>query len=225
MSDFKNNAGNPDTARITANRDIITVPTLWKWVAQGKVFEAGFGLEDTAKASIASVVATTPIFSLQAPTSTSVLVIPILAKVTLTADGNALTEFSVMFTKPAALCATALTVSGTTLTSKHCLYRTGGAAKATPQSTALFTVTVSALVAADYVEYDRRIAMDAALTTGLVNFGGGPSNVQAYPFLKEGAPHIMTSGAAMLVYVKNGDTNATTKAYFMWAEVSEADLV
>jgi hypothetical protein len=224
MADFTNSNNIPFPARVTDNRDVITMPTLWKWVAQGKVFEAGLGLEDAAKASIASIDDIYPVFSLQAPTSTTLLVIPILLKVGLAADGNALTEFSVAFTKPAALCATALTLSGTAMTSKHALYRKNPALTA-QQATALFTVTASALVAADYVEYDRSIAVDAALTTGLVNFGEGPSNVKTYRFLDEGSPHVMTSGAAMLVYVKNGDTNATSKAYMQWAEVTEADLV
>lgn len=223
MSDFTNNNSVATTARVTANRDQVTIPTLWKWAAQGKVFEAGFGLEDTAKAAIASIVATTPTFSLQSPSSTSLLVIPILLKVALTDDGSALEELSVAFTKPAGLCATSMTISGTTLTSKHALYRKNPALTA-QQATALFTVTVSALVAADYVEYERRIVANGALTTGLPNMSG-PSNVFTAKLLSPEEIHIMTSGAAMLVYTKNGTTDALSKCYMMWAEVEEADLV
>ncbi len=222
MSDFQDKYS-VQAARVTGNRDIVSVPTLWKWSAEGKVFEAGMGLEGSAAPAIASIDVLYPVFSLQAPSSTSLLVIPILLKVALMVDGNALTELSVTFTKPAGLCATSLTLSGTAMTSKHALYRKNPALTA-QQATALYTVTSSALVAADYVEYERRIAIDTVLTAGLVAMDG-PSNVFKANFLAEGAPHIMTSGAALLVYVRNSTTDATAKAYMMWAEVTEADLV
>jgi hypothetical protein len=224
MADYTNNNSVSTTARVTANRDLVTVPALWKWAAEGKVFEAGLGLEDSAIAAAASVQDVTGTFTLQAPSSTTLLVVPILLKVALTNDGSALSQLAVTFTKPAGLCATALTLSGTALTSKHAVYKKNPALTA-QQATALSGVTVSALLAADYVEYDRSIAIDAALTTGLPNFGGGPSNVKTYRFLQDGAPHIMTSGAAMIVYVVNSTTDALAKTYMMWAELTEADLV
>jgi hypothetical protein len=224
MTNYENNLLVERPARVTANRDLVTMPDLYKWVAEGKVFEAGQGLEDTGVAAAASVADTTATFSLQSPASTTVLVIPIILKVALTNDGSALSQLAVCFTKPAGLCATILTLSGTALTSKHAGYKKNPALTA-QQATALYTVTPSALVAADYVEYDRSIAIDAALTTGLPNFGDGPSNVKTYKFLEEGAPHIMSSGAAMLVYVVNSTTDALAKCYMMWAEVTEDDLI
>ena len=224
MSDFTNNNGVETKARVTANRDIVGLASLFKWAAEGKIFEAGAGLEDTAIAAYASINDQYPTFALQAPSSTTLLVIPILLKVALTDDGSALSELSVAFTKPAGLCATTLTISGTAFTSKHVQYRKNPALTA-QQATATYTNTLSALVAADFVEYDRSIAINAALTTGLVNFGGGPSNVKTYRFLQEGAPHIMASGAAMLVYVKNSTTDALAKCYMQWAELSVDDLV
>ena len=223
MSDFNNNANVARPARVTANRDIVTVPTLWKWAAQGKVFEAGMGMEDTAVSTLAAIADITASCSLQAPTASTTLVIPILLAVSLTVDGNALTELSVSFTKPSGLTGTALTLSGTALTSKHCVYQTNPA-KTAQTATALSAVTVSVLVAADYVEYQRKIAIDAVLTTGLVAMGG-PSNVATINFLQEGAPHIMTSGAAMLVTVKNGTTDGKFKPYIQWAEVTIDDLL
>ncbi len=222
MSDFTNNVGTPNTARITANRDIVTIPALWKWAAQGKVFEAGLGMEDTAISMLAAINDETASCSLQAPVSTTTLVIPILAKIAISDDGNAKTEISVSFTKPAGLTAAALTLSGTAMTSKHCLYRTGGAAKASQSATALTVVTVSVLVAADYVEYARDEADDAFLTTATSQVG---YNTMTHNFLRDTVPHILSAGAAMLITVKNGSTDGKFKPYFMWAEVTIDDLL
>ena len=224
MSDFTNNNNVATVARVTANRDIVVAPNLWKWAVQGKIFEASAnGLMDAGVATVATLDDITPTFSLQAPSSTSLLVIPLLLKVTLTVDGNGATELIVTFTKPAGLCATTMTLSGTAMTSKHALYRKNPALTA-QQATALYTVTASALVSADHVEYDRRQAIDAVLTTGLIALGEGPSNCQTYDLTKP-VPHILTSGAAMLVYADNTTTDALVKCYMMWAEVEEADLV
>ncbi len=222
MSDFTNNVGTPNTARITAKRDLVTIPTLWKWVAEGKVFEAGLGMEDTAIAMLAAINDQTASCSLQAPVSTTTLIIPIMTKIAILDDGSALTDISVAFTKPAGLTAAAFTLSGTAMTSKHCLYRTGGAAKASQSATALTGVTVSVLVAADYVEYARAQADDAFLTAATSQVG---YNTMVFNFLKDGAPHILSAGAAMLITVKNGTTDGTFKPYFMWAEVSIDDLL
>lgn len=223
MADFQDKNNVAQAARVTGERDIVSIPSLWKWTVKGKVFEAGAGLEDTAIAMYASINDQYPTFALQAPASTTLLVIPLLLKVAVTVDGSALTELSVAFTKPAGLCATVLTISGTAFTSKHALYRSGGAAQTEQQAKATYTNTLSALVAADFVEYERRIAEDALLTTSKPAMDG-PSNVFKANFLAEGAPHIMTSGAAMLVYAKNSTTDALAKCYMQWAELSIDDL-
>jgi len=221
MSDFTNNNSVATTARVTANRDLVTLPTLWKWAAEGKVFEAGLGMEDTAIATLAAVNDQTASCSLQAPNSTTTLVIPIMAKIAILNDGSALTQLSVSFTKPSGLTATAMTLSGTAMTSKHALYQKNPALTA-QTATALTVVTVSALVAADYVEYARDQADDAFLTNATSQVGYA---TMAYNFLKEGAPHIMASGAAMIISVINSTTDGTFKPYLMWAEVTIADLV
>ena len=223
MSDYQNRSSVAQAARVNGAGDIITSDTLLRWAVQGKIFEAGFGAADSAIAMVAAVADTTPSYSLQSPASTSLLVIPILAKVAIIVDGNAITKIICAFTKPAGLCATAMTLSGTALTSKHCLYRSSPAPTA-QQSTVVSGVTASALVAADYVAYHYGQAIDAVLTTGKVALGEGPSNVHALRFLEDGFPHILTSGAAMLLYVTNGTTDGTSKTYFQWAEVTKDDL-
>jgi len=191
---------------------------------EGKVFEAGYGLEDSAITCEGAVDDVNVAYSLQAPAGTDLLIIPILLKICITDDGGQLTTFQLMFTKPAGLCATTLVLTpGTALTSKHCLYQTNPK-KAEQKATTLSALTSSALVAADYVSYHRGHVITNVLTSGLVAMGEGPSNVHTFRFLKEGAPHIMTSGAAMLVHVNSADTDSATTCYMQWAEVTEDDL-
>ncbi len=224
--EFQDKNNNPIAPYATRNRDLSTIPVLWKWAAQGKVFEAGAGMEDSAIAALAAVNDQTASFALVAPSGTSTLIVPILIRASMAVDGNALTQLSLSFTKPQGLLGTIATIAtGTAFTSKHCVYKTGGAVKAAQTASALYTCTTAVLVAADYVEYERRIAVDALLTTGLVNFGNGPSNVYEKLLLTPSEIHIMTASAAMLVSVINSTTDATFKPYMMWAELTEDDLL
>jgi len=227
MPDFKDRNNVIDAGGLTGERDVITTPNLYRWLMEGKIFEAGYGLEDSAVdgEGSATVDDTTATFSLQAPASSSLLVIPLLLKLGIVSEGGAVAFFQLMFTKPAGLCATALTLSGTALTSKHCVYRTNPAQTA-QQATTLSTVTVSsfASAAADFVSYHRGVLADNTLTTLLPSMGSGPSNTHVFNFLEDGAPHIMTSGAAMLFYGYNAGGDTSFIAYMQWAEVTEDDL-
>lgn len=214
----------PRTVMVTGERDVITSPNLFRWLMEGKVFEAGYGLEDSAIDCESSVEDITATFSLQAPAASSLLVVPILLKLCMTDDGGTdSNEMQVSFTKPAALCVVALTLSGTALTSKHCMYRTNPPMQE-QQATALATVTVSILQASDYISYHRGVTSNDILTTGLVALGEGPSNVHTFRFMDEGVPHIMTSGAAMLVGIANATTDSKWTAYMQWAELTVDDL-
>ncbi len=218
----KDNVARP--ARVNKERDLITIPNIWRWTVEGKVFEAGYGLEDSAITSEGAINDLNVGYSLQAPSSSELLVIPIMLKICIVADGSSLTTFQVLFTKPAGLCATPMVLSaGTALTSKHALYRSNPA-KTAQQSTTLSALTSTALLAADYVSYHRGLAADALLTTGLATLGDGPSNVQTWSFFRDGVPHVLTSGAAMLVHVNDAATDTTSTCYMQWAEVTEDDL-
>jgi hypothetical protein len=229
MSDFSNNNNVAQPARTNFNREVVTQKNLLRWLAQGKIFEAGVGVEDTASDSQAALDDTKATYALQSPSSSSILVIPLLLKLMMIADGGALTAIDVAFTKPAGLCATPLTLSGRAMTSIHCMYQ-ASPALASPSASALygvattFQLTASALVAADYVLYDHRHIIDAAITTGLPVLGSGPTNVQTWNFMNDGSPHILTSGAAMLVYINTGTTDSTFQPYMQWAEVTLDDL-
>lgn len=228
MADFKDRLGAPQPAQVTGKGDVIVAPNFWRWLAQGKVHEAGFGLEDVddQEESQASLNATLATYALQAPVADSPIIVPILLKLMMSNDGAALTNYQVVFTKPAALCATKLALSGgSPLTSKHCLYRTNPP-RTKQEATAIYgdPITVSALVAADYISYHFGHVINEVLTTGLVALGDGPSNVQTFRFLKEGVPHLLTQGAAMLVYIYTTSTDSVVAAYMQWAELNEDDL-
>jgi len=229
-NDFQDRSDNAQAALVNGKRDVVSAPNYWRWLMEGKVFEAGFGAESTAADSQASLVATTATFALQSPEGDSPIVVPICLKLMCTADGGALSKFQVLFTKAAKECATKLALSTTRdLYSKHSLYRKSSpakeqAAKAYFGQATTFDITVSALVAAEYVAYHLGHVIDAVLTTGLVALGEGPSNVQTFRFLKDGVPHLLTQGAAMLVYIYTGTSDSTWFPYMQWAELEEDDL-
>jgi len=221
---FQNRLGTGKSGRVNGANDLVTSSSLWRWTIEGKVFEAGYGLEDSAITSEGAVNDLNVAFTLQAPAASDLLVIPIMLKICIIADGSSLTTFQVLFTKPAELCATKLAISGgTALTSKHCLYRTNPALQ-TQRAESYSAATSTALVAADYISYHRGHVVNAVLTSGLVAMGEGPSNVHTFRFLQEGAPHILTSGAAMMVHVNDAATDTTSTVYMQWAEVTEDDL-
>jgi len=218
--DLTNNAGTPVAGRTNANRDLVIEPSILKWCAQGKVHEAGFGLEDSAIAGAAAVADTTPNFALQASSGTK-LVVPILARLTCVTEGGAAPTVRVCVTKPSSLTATAMTLSGTALTSKHNCYRS---VPVNDTQTAVTLsgadITASALVAADYVQVYSVVLPDNLLSAGTSQ----TLPIDVYRIGVEG-PHILTAGAAILVYTSVGTSDASWFIYFKWAELDEADLV
>ena len=253
MADFLNNSNVAVAARTTANRDVVTSLPLGKWLIEGKLFEAGFAPEDTAADSQAAIDDTLVTFALQA-VGASKIVIPLFLRLACVSEGGAAQRIDIAFTKPANLCATNLTLTGgRAMTSIHNMYRTSPA-QSPPTALALYgaattfaitasalvsadyvdyqrreiidnAITASALVAADYVDYQRREIIDNAITAGLPMLGGGTSNVLDISFLREGAPRGLTAGAAMLVYINVGTTDATYYPYVQWAEVEPGDLI
>jgi len=224
MADFQNKNSVAVAARTNGNRDVISQASYLRWLAQGKLFEAGFGPEDTAADSQAALDDTLVTFALQS-NGASKIVVPILFKAMMVADGGALTRIDVAFTKPAALCATALTLTGgRAMTSIHNMYQTspaqtGPTASALYGAATTFAITASALVAGDYVDSHRETWIDAALTVMTQR------QTMVFNFLAEGVPHGMTAGAAMLVYINTGTTDSTWLPYVQWAELDLEDLV
>lgn len=226
--DFQDNSSVARAGRVTGNRDLVTSTHLLKWAAQGKIFEAGQGLQTVgvdsqAEASLTpdDVKAT---FALVAPSATSPLIIPILFKCMWEVEGGAATDNYLIFTKSASDCGTSLALSGRDMVSIQNMNK-GKSHK--PSAAALygvattFLLTVSALVDADNVMYDMTAHVDNNVAAPLE----GTSQEVSFNFLAEGAPHIMTAGAAMIFYINSGTSDAAVHQYLQWAEVTEEDLL
>ncbi|KKM23940.1 hypothetical protein LCGC14_1610070, partial [marine sediment metagenome] len=87
-------------------------------------------------------------------------------------------------------------------------------------------LTVSVLTNADYVGVNKGFTVSGALTTGLVNVGG-PSNEIGYNFMNGAGgvvPHVLTKGAAMIIYTYTAGSDAVWRGYMQWAELEPGDL-
>ncbi len=228
MSDFQNNSSVALPGRVTGNRDLLTTNNLMKWAAQGKIFEAGQGLQTVAVDSQAESTLTPDdvkgTYALVAPSASSPLIIPIMLRVCWEVEGGAATDHQLVFTKQASDCVTTLALSGRDSVSIQNMNK--GKAH-TPTASALygvattFLVTVSALVDADNIMYDFTAHADNNLVSPLT----GTSQQVQWNFWSNGAPHILSEGAAMIFYISSGTTDAGIHPYMQWAEVEEGDLV
>ncbi|MFA6307103.1 MAG: hypothetical protein WC639_04840 [Patescibacteria group bacterium] len=234
MSDFQNNNSVAVAARTTANRDAVTLDSYYRWVAEGKVFEAGQSLQSTGLDSQAET-ALTPddvkaSFALVAPSSSSKIIVPILFKVMFEGDGGAAPDSWLIFTRSSGAMGVSLAVTGTDVNAKNCLYATNPT-KAAPQASIVkgvattFLVTVSALdTANDCVLYHMALMADASCTTAGLGITA-KGLYQEYNFIKEGFPRYMTSGAAMIYYVSAASSDAVFHPYIQWAELDPADVL
>jgi len=234
MADFQKNDLVATTGRVTANRDLVTIPSYYRWVAEGKVFEAGQTLQSTGLDSQAET-ALTPddvkaSFALVSPNSSNKIIVPILFKVMLEGDGGAAPDSWLVFTRSAGAMGVTLAITGTDVNAKNCTYATDPV-KASPAASIVkgvattFLVTVSALdTANDCVLYHMALMQDAAVTTA--GFGENAMGYyQQHSFLQEGFPRMMTNGAAMIYYVSAAGGDAVFHPYIQWAELDPADVL
>jgi len=218
MADFKDRSNNPQAGGVTGERDLITHPSLLKWVAEGKVWCAGVGAENAGIDSAASLDDTTPTFALIAPSNSTTLVVPILVRVGIHTEGGALAQINVAVTRAASDCATTLAVTGTAMTA---IQNKRAGNTGSPESSALYTCTSSALTNADYVCLDLANAADNPVSgTGGLGFNRGTT----YELDMLSDPHILTAGAGLLVYTYTGTTDTKHIPYIVFAELTESDL-
>ncbi len=226
---FETSGSVPTPARVTGNRDIITTPNLMKWAAQGKIFEAGQGLQtlgmdsqteatltpDDTKASVA----------LQAPSGSDTLIIPIMLRICTEVEGADLTDHQLIFTKKSSDCVVDLALSGRPMVAIQNMNKLKShSPKAFPLYgvATTFLLTVSALVDADNVMYDFSALVDNNQSVPLT----GSSQQVSWNFLSTGAPHILTQGAAMIFYISNATpADSIFHPYMQWAEVTLDDLI
>jgi len=217
MADFLTNGNVAVAGRATGNRELITSSNILKWLAQGKVFSAGLGCEETAVDSEAALADVSPTFGLFAPSGETTIVLPLYASFSVTGEGGAANVVQCAVTKAANNCGTAMTKSGTALSKQNCnaLYNTP------PQATALSTITVSALTTSDYLSLFTATAADNLISTA----GGAQfmNTVLEIDMLKH--PVILAAGAALLIYAYTGTSDSTLTPYFQWAELTLDDLI
>jgi hypothetical protein len=236
MADFSNNNNVAQAARVTANRSILNTPIFWKWVAEGKVFEAGQSLQSTGLDSQGET-ALTPddvkaSFALVAPSGSNKLIVPIIFKSMFEGDGGAAPDSWLIFTRAAGAMGVTLAVTGTAVNAQNCTYA-ANPVKGTATASVIkgvattFLVTVSALdTASDCVLYQMALMADASSTTAGLGITA-KGLYQEHDFLGEagGFPRYLTSGAAMIYYVSAASSDAVFHPYVMWAELDEADVI
>lgn len=216
MADFTDNSATPHAGRATKNRDLVIAPSILRWAMEGKVFSAGLGPEDTAIDSEAAFNDEAHTFALVAPSSSTVYVLPIFVRMSVTGDGGAATYAQVEITKAALECATQLECSGTALTKiNH-----NSNVTTAPQSAALHTVTSSALTNADYITMIQVTTVDALLTTGAPM--ANKENCIEINLLPE--TWLLSAGAALFLSPYTGTTDSTWVPYIVWAELSADDI-
>ena len=227
MADFTTRGGTPVSGGVTGSRDVISSPSILRWLGEGKVFEAGFGPEDDEENVLqaAAIDETKPAFALIAPTGSATLVLPLFLRLSLTDDGGALSNWDVTFTRAAAECVTTLAITGgAELNFKRNMNREY-ASQGNASAVFADPLTSTALTNADYVGMIHGHAIDAALTTGIPTVAGTVNEV-AYNFLdgSTGVPHILSKGAAMSVYAYTNTGDAKWRVYMQWAELTANDL-
>lgn len=230
MADFENNENTPITARVVGNRDVVGLPSYFKWLAEGKIFEAGQGIQ-TVGIDSGTTAAVTPddeiaAFALVAPAGKTPLVVPLFLKIMYEGEGNPANDIYLIFTKSAGQCATTLALVGRDMINEACMYQTSPV-KAGPAASPLygvatsFALAVSALVDADAILYDMVVLVDNNITVPLP----GSSQQYSYNFMRGAVPHILTSGAAMIGYCNAADTDSILHPYMQWAELEPDDLL
>lgn len=232
MADFKDNDNVPRPARVTGNGDLVILDSYWKWLAQGKVFEAGTGIQTAADLTQGEA-AVTPddvkaTFALVAPAGETPLVLPLFFKVMFEAeDSAAAPDSQLIFTKSAGECAAVLALSGRDMTVEGCMYKAnpvkkGPAASPLHGVASTFLLTVSALVDGDAIIYDYWVGAAATNVTAPVT---GSSQQRTHDFMHDAIPHILTSGAAMILYISGDTGDALVHPYIQWAELEPDDLL
>lgn len=231
MADFKNDKGTPTPARVTGNGDLVILDSFWKWLAQGKIFEAGNGIQTEGNLSQGEA-AVTPddikaTYALVAPAGETPLIVPLFFKVMFEVEDTAAAcDSQLIFTKSAGECGTVLALSGRDMVVEGCMYKAnpvkaGPAASPLYGVTSTFLLTVSALVDADSILYDFWVGVDNNLSVPVT----GSTQQKTYDFMHDAVPHILTSGAAMILYISGASGDAEVHPYIQWAELELADLL
>ncbi len=180
------------------------------WVLRGWVYSFGLLSDDTTNVASATTLAdTTPTIALQSPAGGDTIVVPLRVQVTaVSADGGLVTT-DICYTKAAAGCATAMTLSGTSMTGL--LNHLTKNPMDSPKSTVKRTVTASALTVVDSIVIAHQELPAAYLTAA--TFADPTFD---YIFTE---PLCLVEGAALLLYCYSAGTAGEVRPSITWAEI------
>ena len=217
--DFEDRSGTGQAGGITGKRDIIVAPNMLRWVAEGKVFSAGVGYENGGIDSDGNTLDDeSPEAALVASNSSDIFVLPLLVRMSTHTEGGAAPRMQVAITRAAADCAVTLVVSGTAMPAIH---NHNSSNNNSPTAAATYTCTSTALTNLDYVMLVKAQAADNPVSgTGGLGFNNG--TVFELDMLKD--PHLLSQGAALLIYPNTNTSDASYCPYIVWAELTEDDL-
>ncbi|KKL92130.1 hypothetical protein LCGC14_1887780 [marine sediment metagenome] len=202
--------GTPQLYRLSRRGEIVIPDYLWQLAAEGRLYIAGLGAEETAVDSAAALDDQTPTFELAAPAS-GTIVVPLYMAFHMKTDGGALTQADITYS----LSGTG--VAGTALDPKGLLSTEPRAAVATVQHTMSAGTAQSDTNNTVIKHYE---IMDAVLTTG-APMANGETSIKWTPEY----PIFLYQGGALLVYLYTTTSDSTWVPTIVWAELDSSKFL
>lgn len=196
--------------RTSVRNEIVIADFKHQMVADGKVFMAGIGVEDTPIADQAAFNDTTPMFGLQAPDAGTV-VIPLAFILGIDIEGGAaVAQFNVVYDDADR------NLTGTELSD---IRNMRGDGPQTPNASMLHTVTADA---GDGVTVTHMEWPDNILSAESIGPEGGQIRWSVEKDLG-GYPIYLVNGGSFLVYSSTGSSRTSYSPFFVWAEYSTTE--
>lgn len=198
------NATTDRQLRTSVRNELVIADSKYQMVADGRVYIAGIGVEDTPIADQATLSDQAPMLALQAPDSGTV-VIPLAVICDIDVEGGAaVTEFDIVYDDADRNC------SGIELTD---IRNARGDGPNTPKASALYAVTADAGdgVTLRHYEWPTQI-----LSTEAIDENSG--HIVWTPEDMGGVPLFLVNGGSLLVYSVTGSTRTSYVPLLVWAE-------
>ncbi len=191
--------------RTSVRNELVIADPKYQMVADGRVYIAGIGIEDTPIADQATLADTTPMLALQAPDSGTV-VIPLAVICDIDVEGgDAVAEFDVVFDDADRNC------TGTNFTD---IRNARSDQPNTPKASALTTVTTDAGdgITLMHLEWPTDILSVEAIDEKSGSIRWTPEKDMG------GVPLFLVNGGSLLVYSVTGTTRTSYVPLLVWAE-------
>ena len=225
MADLKTRNGIVRAGGMTGARDILTSPSMFRWLKEGKIFSAGFGYEHAGQDDDDAIEDIFPEQGLFSAATPNILVLPILVRLSTHTEGGAAPEIGIGITRAAEDSATSMKTSAGTVF--PAIQNCNSEFSNKPTARALYNITLSAMTNADYIMVVQSHAADNVVGgSGGVGFPSPYSSRGTTTFEHDmlADPYLLSDGAALLVYPNSGTGRAKYSAYLVWAELTLDDL-